>query len=324
MSAPAVVGRSALPLPLLARGKVRDVYDAGEDRLLIVASDRISAFDVVLREPIPWKGIILTQISAWWFARLGDITPHHLITADPVRIAEALPLLEPHPEALDGRAMLVRRTEVLPIEAVVRGYIAGSAWAEYSRHGTLAGEPLPEGLMESEALPHPIFSPATKAAEGHDENITFDQVRETIGDEPAREIRERALRIYQRGRDLTAPAGILLADTKFEFGRAADGTLLLIDEVLTPDSSRFWPMESYDVGRGQPSLDKQPVRDYLESLVVRGDWNREPPPPALSAEVVAATSQRYRRAFRRLTGYVIESFPMHAPGSEAPRATGPA
>jgi phosphoribosylaminoimidazole-succinocarboxamide synthase len=319
VSGPAVVGRSALPLPLVARGKVRDVYDAGEGRLLLVASDRISAFDVVLPQPIPWKGIILTQISAWWFARITDITPHHLITADPRRIAQALPMLQSHPEALDGRSMLVHRTEVVPVEAVVRGYIAGSAWAEYRRFGTLAGEPLPEGLLESEALEHPIFSPATKAAEGHDENITYDAAVAIAGAETAATIRDCALRVYQRGRDLTAPAGILLADTKFEFGRAPDGTLLLIDEVLTPDSSRFWPMESYQTGRGQPSLDKQPVRDYLEALVERGEWQREPPAPHLPPEVVDATTQRYRRAFERLTGFDIEAFPMDEPGRDAPR-----
>jgi phosphoribosylaminoimidazole-succinocarboxamide synthase len=307
---PRPVHTTALPLPLVARGKVRDVYDAGDGRLLLVASDRISAFDVVLPQPIPWKGAVLTQISAWWFERLADLGPHHLITASPRRVLEALPALAAHPEVLDGRAALVRRATVVPIEAVVRGYLAGSAWAEYRHAGTLAGEPLPAGLRESEALPAPLFSPATKAETGHDENITQAEAARRAGEGVARMMHERSVALYQRGREIAAAAGIIVADTKFEFGHGADGELLLIDEALTPDSSRFWPAEQYAVGRAQQSLDKQPVRDYLETLVVRGDWNRDPPPPDLPPEVVEATSLRYRALFERLTGRTIESYSM--------------
>jgi phosphoribosylaminoimidazole-succinocarboxamide synthase len=317
-----VVHTSELPLPLVARGKVRDVYDAGEDRLLLVASDRISAFDVVMPQPIPWKGVVLTQISAWWFARIGDVTPHHLITADPATIADELPALGAHAEALDGRAALVRHTRVVPIEAVVRGYIAGSAWAEYRRAGTLAGEPLPAGLRQSEALPAPIFSPATKAGSGHDENITFAEAARRVGRGVAESMRERSLHLYERGRQIAGRAGIIVADTKFEFGHDAAGTLLLIDEALTPDSSRFWPAADYRVGRSQPSLDKQPVRDFLEAKVERGEWNRDAPGPALPDEVIDATSRRYRDLFLRLTGYAVERFPMHDPAAAAPSAAG--
>lgn len=211
--------------------------------------------------------------------------------------------------------MLVRRTKVVPIECVVRGYLSGSAWSEYRKQGTLAGEPLPAGLQESQRLDPPIFSPATKAETGHDENISFTQMRELAGGELADELRRRSLAIYQRGREIAEKSGIILADTKFEFGTLPDGTLILIDEVLTPDSSRFWPKDSYQVGRGQPSLDKQPVRDYLEAMVQRGEWNKEPPPPALSADVVRATSLRYRDAFHRLTGYHLDVFPMHEYGA---------
>jgi phosphoribosylaminoimidazole-succinocarboxamide synthase len=302
------VGRTDLPLPLVARGKVRDVYAVGDDRLLIVATDRISAFDVVLPQPIPRKGAVLTQLTAWWLTRTSDITPNHLITAKAAAIARDVPALAPLREEWEHRSMLVRRAEVVPIECVVRGYIAGSAWSEYRRAGTLAGEPLPPGLQESQRLEPPIFSPATKAATGHDENITFDQMRDAIGAELATDLRRRALAVYSRGQDIAAEAGIILADTKFEFGILEDGSLIIIDEVLTPDSSRFWPEESYGVGRGQPSLDKQPVRDYLESLVGDGRWNKEPPPPDLPAEVVDATSRRYLDAFRRLTGMTLDDY----------------
>ena len=312
------IDRTELPLPLLGRGKVRDIYEAGENRLLIVATDRISAFDVVLPQPIPWKGAVLTQITAWWLARLGDLTPHHLISADPDRIAAALPELEPGREVWARRAMLVRRTNVVPIECVVRGYLSGSAWAEYRRSGTLAGEALPAGLVESQRLDPPIFSPATKAETGHDENIPFAEMQDRVGPELANLLRERSLAIYARGRDVAANADIILADTKFEFGRLEDGTVLLIDEALTPDSSRFWPGETYAAGRGQPSLDKQPVRDYLERLTRRGEWDKAPPPPDLPAGVVRATSERYRDVFRRLTGWSIDAFPTDDPGRGPP------
>lgn len=316
----AAVERTSLPLPLVAQGKVRDVYAVGDDRLLIVATDRISAFDVVMRQQIPHKGAVLTQLTAWWLARLGDITPNHMISSDADVIAGQVPALAPVRDEWAGRAMLVRRARVVPIECVVRGYLSGSAWAEYRREGTLAGEPLPAGLRESDRLDPPVFSPATKAATGHDENITFGRMREAVGAELADELKRRSLAVYERGREVAHAAGIILADTKFEFGTLADGTLVLIDEVMTPDSSRFWPQETYAAGRGQPSLDKQPVRDYLEALVTDGRWSKEPPPPDLTAEVVAATSERYLRVFRLLTGYELADFPTHDPGAPPPTA----
>ena len=307
----AAIGQTELPLPLVARGKVRDVYAVGDDRLLIVATDRISAFDVVLPQPIPHKGAVLTQMTSWWLTRIADITPNHLISADPDVIAKEVPALAGSRAVWGRRAMLVHRARVVPIECVVRGFISGSAWSEYRRSGTLAGERLPAGLRESQRLDPPIFSPATKAETGHDENITFDRMREVVGADLAEELRRRSLAIYERGRDIAAAADIILADTKFEFGTLPDGTLVLIDEVLTPDSSRFWPKESFEVGRGQPSLDKQPVRDYLEGLVNSGKWNKEPPPPGLPARVVTTTSERYLGVFRRLTGMALENFPAH-------------
>ena len=301
------IAHSELPLPLIARGKVRDIYAVGADRLLLVATDRLSAFDVVLPQPIPDKGAVLTQLSAWWLRHLEDITPHHLISADPAAIVRQVPVLA-EADGWERRSMLVRRAQVIPFECVVRGYLSGSAWKEYRTHGTLAGEPLPAGLRESERLEPPIFSPATKAERGHDENITFERLRAEAGPELADELRRRSLAVYERGRELAERAGIILADTKFEFGRLPDGTMILIDEVLTPDSSRFWPRATYTVGRGQPSLDKQPVRDYLEGLVQQGLWHKEPPPPMLPPEVVEATSRRYRDAFQRITGTDLDSF----------------
>jgi phosphoribosylaminoimidazole-succinocarboxamide synthase len=317
-----VTGRTSLPLPLVARGKVRDVYAVGTDRLLIVATDRISAFDVVLPQPIPHKGAVLTQLTAWWLARLADITPNHLISADPDAIVGEAPDLAATRGEWSGRAMLVRRAEVVPFECVVRGYLAGSAWAEYRRAGTLAGEPLPAGMLESGRLDPPIFSPATKAQTGHDENVIIDAVRAALGAALTDELMRRSLAVYQRGRDIAHAAGIILADTKFEFGTLPDGTLALIDEVMTPDSSRFWPKESYAVGRGQPSLDKQPVRDFLEELVGAALWDKAPPPPDLPAHVVEETSQRYRTVFRRLTGYELEDFPTADPAAAPPAAGG--
>jgi phosphoribosylaminoimidazole-succinocarboxamide synthase len=298
--------RSDLPLPLFRRGKVRDVYTVGEDRLLMVASDRVSAFDVVMDEPIPRKGEVLTQITAWWLAQLeGEGVAHHLLAVDPDRIAALHPELAGCRDHWARRAMLVRRTEPVPVECVVRGYLSGSAWNEYRQRGTLASEALPSGLVESERLPAPLFSPATKAAAGHDENITFADMAERVGTDLATRLRERSLAIYEHGRAVCAARGIILADSKFEFGHTPDGTLLVIDEVLTPDSSRFWLSASYTPGRSQPSLDKQPIRDWLDALP---DWDRSPPPPTLPPEVVEAATERYLQAFRQLTGESLDGW----------------
>ncbi|HEV8304385.1 MAG TPA: phosphoribosylaminoimidazolesuccinocarboxamide synthase [Gemmatimonadales bacterium] len=297
-----VLVQSRLPLPLLRRGKVREVYAVDDATLLLVASDRVSAFDVVLNEPVPHKGAVLTQLSAFWFARLGSVMPHHCLAADADEIVARVPALAAHRHELAGRAMLARRAAPVPFECVVRGYLSGSAWAEYRQSGTLAGEPLPAGLVESARLDPPIFSPATKAEQGHDENVTLEHVARALGRAPAERLRRASLDLYEAGRAYAAERGIIIADTKFEFGTAGDGTLLVIDEILTPDSSRFWPADRYQPGRGQPSFDKQPLRDYLAELKRRGAWNGDPPPPPLPAEVVAATSERYRDAYRRLTG----------------------
>jgi phosphoribosylaminoimidazole-succinocarboxamide synthase len=300
------VHESDLPLPLLNRGKVRDIYEAGPDALLMVASDRVSAFDVVLPQPIPHKGEVLTQVTAWWLHRLQDRLDHHLLSVRPEEIAQRIPELESTREQWARRAMLVKRTEPVLVECVVRGYITGSAWKEYKAEGTLAGEPLPPGLVESGKLEPPIFSPATKAQEGdHDENITFETMKELVDEDLAHRLRDLSLELYSAGAREAEEKGIILADTKFEFGRDPGGNLLLIDEVMTPDSSRFWPREHYQVGRGQPSLDKQPIRDYLDGL---DDWNKKPPPPDLPREVVEASTQRYLEIFRRLTGTELEDY----------------
>lgn len=298
------IATTELGLPLVRRGKVRDVYDAGDERLLIVATDRLSAFDVVMKQPIPFKGAVLTQISAWWFQQKGAFWPNHLISIDDSEIATVAPHLAESRAIWAQRSMLVQKTTPLPFECVVRGYIAGSAWKEYREAGTLAGEALPQGLSESAQLPMPIFSPATKAEEGHDENVTFDHVVEVMGARTAEYLRERSIAIYHEGAVAAERAGIIIADTKFEFG-TVDGDIVLIDEVLTPDSSRFWPRASYAAGRGQQSLDKQPVRDYLETLVQEGKWNKQAPPPDLPDDVVTATSLRYRELYRRMTGKEI-------------------
>ena len=298
---------SRLPLPLLRRGKVRELYAVDGDTLLVVASDRVSAFDVVMREAVPHKGSVLTQLSAFWFRRLAEVIPNHLITADADALLERVPLLEGERELLVGRAMLVRRATPIPFECVVRGYLAGSAWAEYRQSGTLAGEPLPPDLRESARLESPIFSPATKAETGHDENVTFGHVAAALGHLLAERLKRASLAVYSAGRAYAAERGIIIADTKFEFGTAPDGTLLLIDEVLTPDSSRFWPADGYTPGKGQPSYDKQPLRDYLAGLKQAGRWNGNPPPPPLPADVVAATSARYLGAYRLLTGAPLET-----------------
>jgi phosphoribosylaminoimidazole-succinocarboxamide synthase len=296
------ITESRLPLPLLRRGKVREVYEVDAGHLLLVASDRVSAFDVVMREPIPWKGAVLTQISAFWFERLAGIVPTHYVTARTGEILERVPALSGQAGQITGRAMLVRRTTPVPFECVVRGYLSGSAWAEYRTQGTLAGEPLPAGLLESARLEPPLFSPATKADSGHDENVTFARMGEVLGPEFAARLRDASLTVYRAGREYAASRGILIADTKFEFGTATDGAVLLIDEVMTPDSSRFWPADRYAPGRSQPSFDKQPLRDFLAGLKAAGLWDGEAPAPPLPSEVVEATSRRYLEAFRLLTG----------------------
>ena len=255
---------------------------------------------------MPHKGAVLTQLSAFWFGRLASVMPHHCLTANVDDIVVRIPALHSHQGELAGRAMLTRRATPVPFECVVRGYISGSAWAEYQRTGTLAGEPLPRGLTESARLDPPIFSPATKAEAGHDENVTFAHVARALGRQPAERLRTASLSLYEAGRAYAADRGIIIADTKFEFGTTADGELLVIDEILTPDSSRFWPADRYQAGRSQPSFDKQPLRDYLAQLKKRGTWNGEAPPPALPADVVAATSARYRDAYRRITGQELE------------------
>ena len=276
----------------------------GSDRLLIVATDRVSAFDVVMREAVPHKGAVLTQLTAWWLRRLSADVAHHMLSAQVDEIVVEVPVLEPHRELLRGRAMLCVRADVYPIECVIRGYLSGSAWQEYRRAGTLAGEPLPAGLRESERLEPPIFSPATKAEAGHDENITVERMRQIVGDVAA-ELERLTRLVYDRGRSLAGPRGIVIADTKLEFG-ARDGRVLLVDEVLTPDSSRFWPADSYAPGRSQPSFDKQPLRDYLAGERDAGRWSGDAPPPPLPPEVVAATSRRYLDAFRRITGAELD------------------
>jgi phosphoribosylaminoimidazole-succinocarboxamide synthase len=306
MTAPPLA-ESRLPLPLLRRGKVREVYEVDAAHLLLVASDRVSAFDIVMREPIPRKGAVLTQLSAFWFRRLADVVPSHFVTAGTDEILARLPALRGRRAEIEGRAMLVRRAEPIPFECVVRGYLSGSAWAEYRDTGTLAGEPLPPGLVESARLDPPLFSPATKAASGHDLNVTVDAMAAALGGELTSRLREASFEVYRAGRDHAAARGIIIADTKFEFGLTPDGELLLIDEVMTPDSSRFWPSDRYQPGRAQPSFDKQPLRDYLAGLRREGQWNGEAPPPTLPAEVVEATSRRYLEAFRLITGRELEA-----------------
>lgn len=297
---------STLPLTLLARGKVRDVYEVDQDRLLLVASDRISAFDVVMDEPVPFKGLVLTQLSVWWFDQLSSVTRHHLISADADAIITAIPALAPHRAAILGRAMLCKRTKVVPFECVMRGYISGSAWKDYKATGTLAGEALPTGLVESDRLDPPLFSPATKAESGHDENIGVADLRARLGDELAGQLEALSRTVYGFGRDRAEERGIIIADTKFEFGQDADGGLWLIDEVMTPDSSRFWPADQYQPGQGQPSFDKQPLRDYLEAEKAAGRWNGEAPPPPLPESVISATSERYLAVYQLLTGQALD------------------
>ena len=299
---PALLQSSIQSLPLLARGKVRDNYAVGADRILMIASDRLSAFDVVMGEPIPGKGELLTSMALWWFERLADIVPNHLTGGDPEAV-----VLPREREQVRGRAMLVKRLRPLPVEAVVRGYIAGSAWTEYQASRAVCGVPLPEGLVNAARLPEPIFTPATKAEMGdHDENIDFARMSELIGAPLAEQVRSTAIALYRRAAEIALAKGIIIADTKFEFGLDTDGSLTLMDEVLTPDSSRFWPIEGYaaalQAGRNPPSYDKQFVRDWLEQARVDGQpWNKKAPAPALPADVVAATAEKYREALLRLT-----------------------
>lgn len=290
-----VVETTLADLQLLRRGKVRDVYAVDEDRLLIVATDRISAFDSVSPTPIQRKGEVLTALSRFWFAKLGHVVPHHLLTTD---VDEMPPVVRNHANELRGRSMLCRRTEVFPVECVVRGYLSGSGWKDYQRTGQVCGHQLPAGLRESEKLAAPIFTPATKAETGHDENISEQQMADIVGKESTEFLRDVSLRIYQEASDYARSREIIIADTKFEFGRDRDGRIILIDEVLTPDSSRFWPMDEYEVGKSQASFDKQYVRDYLESV----KWNKQPPAPTLPPEVAAATTARYLEAYELLVG----------------------
>jgi phosphoribosylaminoimidazole-succinocarboxamide synthase len=295
MNTATVLQTSLSDLKLLRRGKVRDVYDVDDERLLIVATDRISAFDCILPTPIGRKGEVLTALSEFWFEKLKDVVANHLIESN----VEAMPpAIQRHADTLKGRAMLVRRAEVFPVECVVRGYLVGSGWKDYLRTGSLCGHKLPGGLPESAKLPDSLFTPSTKAEEGHDENITEDQVRDLIGAEQTALLRDTSLRLYTQAEEYARQRGIIIADTKFEFGLDKDGKLLLVDEVLTPDSSRFWPADEYKPGRSQPSFDKQFVRDYLETL----DWDKKPPAPVIPPEIAAATTARYLEAYRLLTG----------------------
>lgn len=303
---PPLVQSEISELPLWRRGKVRDVYDLG-DRLLIVTTDRISAFDVVLPTPIPDKGRVLTQLSLFWFDLLKDVVPNHID-----RSGKPVPALEHYARELEGRSMIVTRTDPLPVECVVRGYVAGSAWKDYRATGAVCGIALPPGLRESDRLEQPLFTPSTKADEGHDENISFDRMAEIVGKDRAAELRSVSLELYSRARAHAEARGIILADTKLEFG-IHDGRLMWIDEAFTPDSTRFWPKDVYAPGGPQPSFDKQYVRDYLESIA----WDKRPPAPPLPAEVVARTREKYVEAYARLTGRDPASLP--AAGAGSPR-----
>ena len=281
-------------LPRLGRGKVRDIYGVGDDKMLIVVSDRLSAFDVILPDPIPEKGRVLNEMANFWFGKLGHIVPNQLTGIDPQTVVKG----EDEKAQVKGRSIVVRKLKPLPIEAVVRGYIIGSGWKDYQKTGRVCGIELPKGLQQAQKLPQPIFTPASKAESGHDENISFEEVVKRIGKEMAEKVREVSIRLYKEASEYAATKGIIIADTKFEFGTDAKGNLVLIDEVLTADSSRFWPADSYKVGISPPSFDKQYVRDYLETL----DWDKTPPAPKLPPEVIAKTSQKYREALERLTG----------------------
>jgi phosphoribosylaminoimidazole-succinocarboxamide synthase len=290
-----------IELPYVHSGKVRDIYAVGDDRLLMVTSDRMSAFDVVMAEPIPHKGRVLTAMSAYWFEVLGDVVGSHLLSTDVADLPDGVAGPD---DDLAGRIMLCKKAEMLPIECIVRGYLTGSAWKEYRTSGTMHGQALPEGLQESDRLPEPVFTPSTKADTGHDENISYEAAVELVGEDVAARARAVSLELYQRGADLARERGILIADTKFELG-LVDGELVLCDEVLTPDSSRFWPQDEWKPGTTPPSFDKQPLRDYLETL----DWDKTPPPPPLPDEVVAATQARYVEGYERITGRRFADWP---------------
>lgn len=284
-------------LTLLHRGKVRDMYEipGHDDKLLMIATDRISAYDVVMDDPIPGKGKVLTKLSLFWFDLLGDILPNHLISAD---VDEYPSVCHQYRDQLEGRSMLVRRTKVLPVECIVRGYLSGSFWKAYQKDTTVCGFKLPEGMQESDKFPQPLFTPSTKAEQGeHDENISFERMKDIIGHDLADKMADVCVRLYEEAADYARSKGIIIADTKFELGMV-DGELILIDEVLTPDSSRFWPLDQYEPGKGQPSYDKQFLRDYLSSL----DWDKTPPPPALPEEIMEKTQARYEEALNKITG----------------------
>jgi phosphoribosylaminoimidazole-succinocarboxamide synthase len=280
-------------LPRIGKGKVRDIYAVGGDKMMIVVSDRLSAFDVVLPDPIPDKGRVLTQLADFWFRKLGHVVPNHLTGIDPETVVQG----EEEKQQVRGRAIVVKKLKPLPIEAVVRGYIIGSGWKDYQKTGAICGIKLPAGLKQAQKLEQPIFTPATKAESGHDENISFERMVEIVGKDVAEKVRDIAIRLYKEAADFAATKGIIIADTKFEFGTDEKGNLVLIDEVLTADSSRFWPADEYKVGVSPPSYDKQFVRDYLETL----DWDKTPPAPKLPPEVIAKTSAKYREALERLT-----------------------
>ena len=294
------VWETKLPLPFLGRGKVRDIYSAGEDKLLIITTDRLSAFDVVLPDPIPYKGQVLTQISVFWFGLLNSIVPNHLITANVDEMDLPREVKQKYGSVLEGRSMLVKKAKPLPVECVVRGYITGSGWKDYLKTGEVCGHKLPAGLKQCAKLAKPLFTPATKATVGHDENIDFKTTAKTVGDSVAKRAEQLSLSLYEKGRDFAETKGILIADTKFEFGLFGN-ELILIDEALTPDSSRFWPKAGYEPGHDQPSFDKQIVRNYLLTL----DWNQKPPGPKLPEEVSEKTSRAYREIYERLVGKEI-------------------
>jgi len=285
---------SLTSLPRIARGKVRDIYAVGEDKMLIVTSDRLSAFDVVLPDPIPDKGRVLNEMANFWFGKLGHVVPNQLTGIDPLSVVKG----EADKAQVAGRSVVVKKLKALPVEAVVRGYLIGSGWKDYQKSGKVCGITLPKGLQQAQKLPEPIFTPATKAESGHDENIPFEEVERRIGKDLAAKVRDTAIRLYREAAEYAATKGILIADTKFEFGTDAEGRLVLIDEVLTADSSRFWPADGYRTGISPPSFDKQYVRDYLETL----DWDKTPPAPKLPPEVIARTAEKYREALYRLTG----------------------
>jgi phosphoribosylaminoimidazole-succinocarboxamide synthase len=298
-----VTSAPALGLPHVHSGKVRDIYAVGDDQLLMVTSDRLSAFDVVMAEPIPHKGRVLTAMSAFWFAELSDVVPGHLVSTALADLPSSAQAAAADAD-LDGRVMLTTKAEMLPVECIVRGYITGSAWKEYRAGGTMHGTRLPEDLEESERLLEPVFTPSTKAEQGHDENISFSTAAALLGEALAAKVRAVSLELYRRGADWARERGIIIADTKFELG-IVEGDLVLCDEVLTPDSSRFWPTDAYAPGATPPSFDKQPVRDYLDGL----DWNKRPPPPPLPDGVVSATSSRYVEAYERVTGRSFADWP---------------